>query len=166
MEIGGRAYQLLEDIPFGHKIALRDFACGEEVVKYGEPIGHITEPVKAGGWVHSHNLATNLEGLLEYSYNPAGTDRVEEKTCRDTFEGYRRPDGSVGTRNEIWIIPTVSCVNTTVRKIAAEAGKRLEGMCDGVFAFPHNAGCCLLYTSRARAWTNPIFGGTFSTWKP
>lgn len=144
VEIGGRVYRLLEDIPFGHKIALRDFTCGEEVVKYGEPIGHITKPVKAGEWVHSHNLATNLEGLLEYSYNPSGAGQVKEGACRATFEGYRRQDGSVGTRNEIWVIPTVSCVNTTVRKIAAEAGERLKGVCDGVFAFPHNAGCSQL----------------------
>ncbi len=142
--VGGRTYTVQDNIPMGHKIALQDFECGQEVIKYGVPIGHMTQPVKSGAWVHSHNLATNLKGLLEYSYTPAEKDNPPLCVCRDTFEGYRRQDGGVGTRNEIWIIPTVSCVNTTVRKIAEKAGNKLAGLCDGVFAFPHNAGCSQL----------------------
>lgn len=144
IRIGGRMYKVRDDIPAGHKMALENFHDGQEVIKYGESIGHMTEPVESGAWIHSHNLATNLKGLLEYSYAPAEKERLRPGVCRNTFEGYRRQGGGVGTRNEIWIIPTVSCVNTTVRKIAEQAGKRLAGACDGVFAFPHNAGCSQL----------------------
>ncbi|MGL5437921.1 MAG: UxaA family hydrolase [Lachnospiraceae bacterium] len=139
--INGQSYVLKDDIPFGHKMALKDFSCGEDVFKYGESIGHITKQTQQGEWIHSHNLATNLEGLLDYHYNPAQRHSEQAKTYRDTFQGYRRADGSAGTRNEIWIIPTVSCVNTTVNKIARAAAEQYGAMCDGIFAFPHNAGC-------------------------
>lgn len=65
--LAGRTYQVREDIPFGHKMALEDLASGAVVVKYGCPIGHVTRAVQAGEWLHSHNMKTNLEGLLEYT---------------------------------------------------------------------------------------------------
>ncbi|MBW4845760.1 MULTISPECIES: UxaA family hydrolase [unclassified Lacrimispora] len=142
--IGGDAFILKDDILFGHKIALKDFSWDEEVIKYGESIGHITKPAQKGEWIHSHNLSTNLEGLLDYRYIPLEERSEKPKACRNSFHGYRRADGSVGIRNEIWIIPTVSCVNTTVNKIAKAAGEKLQGICDGVYAFPHNAGCSQL----------------------
>ena len=130
---------LISDVPMGHKFALTDIAPSENVVKYGLPIGHATAPVKCGEWVHTHNMATNLKGELEYSYSPA----LNELTPREplTFMGYRRPDGSVGIRNEIWIIPTVGCVNDIAKHLAREAEALVSGTLDGVYAFPHPYGC-------------------------
>lgn len=144
VKIGNRTYKVSDNIPVGHKIALSDLDCGQEVIKYGTSIGHTTKAVKNGGWVHSHNLSTNLSGMLEYRYTPSENYYLEPEPCKDTFDGYRRSDGSAGTRNEIWIIPTVSCVNTTVRRIAEKARIKMAGVCDGIFALPHNAGCSQL----------------------
>lgn len=142
--IGGQNCLLLDDIPFGHKVAMLNLSAGTNVIKYGEPIGHATQPIQAGAWVHTHNLETNLDGLLEYRYHPAPVHQTAANGCRDTFEGYQRADGRVATRNEIWIIPTVSCVNTTVNQIAQRANAQYGSGCDGIFAFPHNAGCSQL----------------------
>ncbi len=142
--VSGNSYILRDDIPFGHKMALKDFDRDEPVLKYGEPIGHATQPISKGEWVHGHNLATNLNGLLEYRYEPSEKISAGTEQRQATFSGYRRADGRVGTRNEIWIIPTVSCVNTTVNKIAQAAQQKFGGLCDGVFALPHNAGCSQL----------------------
>ena len=98
-----------EDIPQGHKVAVAPIAAEGQVIKYGVSIGHTTEDVKPGQWVHTHDMKTNLSGEVEYTYEPAVP---EKKTMPvETFEGFVRPDGKVGTRNEIWIIPTVGCVN-------------------------------------------------------
>ena len=140
--ISGQTLTLRQDIPFGHKVALCDIAEGKSVIKYGAVIGHATETIHIGDWVHMHNMTTDLSGQLEYSYHPQkqeSSGRIAERA--DTFEGYRRASGRVGTRNELWIIPTVSCVNTTVRLMQEEAQRRFAGRCDGIYAFPHNAGC-------------------------
>ena len=140
--VGGTEVVLRQDIPFGHKVALRTIAAGEDVVKYGAVIGHATQPIQPGDWVHMHNMDTNLSGQLTYSYKPQGHERSSRIAGRgDTFLGYRRANGRVGTRNELWIIPTVSCVNTTIRLIQQRARQCFPGRCDGIFAFPHNAGC-------------------------
>ena len=140
--VGGTEVVLRQDIPFGHKVALRAIAAGEDVVKYGAVIGHATQPIQPGDWVHMHNMDTNLSGQLTYSYKPQGHERSSRIAGRgDTFLGYRRANGRVGTRNELWIIPTVSRVNTTIRLIQERAQQRFPGRCDGIFAFPHNAGC-------------------------
>ena len=140
--VGGTEVVLRQDIPFGHKVALRAIAAGEDVVKYGAVIGYATQPIQPGDWVHMHNMDTNLSGQLTYSYKPQGHERSSRIAGRgDTFLGYRRANGRVGTRNELWIIPTVSCVNTTIRLIQERAQQRFPGRCDGIFAFPHNAGC-------------------------
>jgi len=136
--------EVFEDIPFGHKIALKDIEEGGMVVKYGAPIGHAVTSVKKGMWIHTHNIKTNLEGKLEYTYHPVSEKKVNVGKRSTIFEGYKRADGSVGTRNEIWIIPTVSCVNTTVNKLAKLAEELYSDACDGIFAFPHNAGCSQL----------------------
>lgn len=141
VEAAGQRYVALDDIPMGHKMALRNFRAGENILKYGSPIGHVTEDVRAGSWLHSHNVRTNLEGLLEYQYHPVPPSAVPGHALPDTFMGYLRPDGRAATRNEIWVIPTVSCVNPLVRDIAARASALVDGQCDGVFALPHNAGC-------------------------
>ena len=142
--LAGRTYQVREDIPFGHKMALEDLASGAVVVKYGCPIGHVTRAVQAGEWLHSHNMKTNLEGLLEYTYRPAAPAPADCAGLPGTFLGYPRAHGEAGTRNELWIIPTVSCVNNTVERMARSARERGLRAGDGVFAFPHNAGCSQL----------------------
>ncbi|EAX48870.1 Altronate dehydratase [Thermosinus carboxydivorans Nor1] len=134
-----------EDIPKGHKIALCDLQPGEHVIKYGFPIGHATSSVAAGQWLHSHNVRTNLGEILAYEYKPE-PPAVSPVPCRHTFRGYRRPDGRVGVRNEIWIIPTVSCVNRTAQLLAERGSALARNMAniDGVFAFTHPYGCSQL----------------------
>ena len=134
------------DIPRGHKIVLHDLKAGENVVKYGFPIGHVTRDAAAGTMVDHTCIKTNLEGLLDYSYQPALVD-IPEASVKRTFKGFRRADGQVGVRNQIWVIPNVGCVNgicqTIVERFKAEiAGK--EGSVDAVVAFPHNYGCSQL----------------------
>ena len=134
------------DIPRGHKIVLRDLKAGENVIKYGFPIGHVTRDAAAGSMVDHTCIKTNLEGLLDYSYQPALVD-IPDALVKRTFKGFRRADGQVGVRNQIWVIPNVGCVNgicqTIVERFKAEiAGK--EGSVDAVVAFPHNYGCSQL----------------------
>lgn len=128
-----------ETIPAGHKMAIRDIAAGAEVVKYGFRIGNAKEDIKAGQWVHVHNVKTALGDLLEYTYEPVHTDVAE--TEHATFMGFNRPDGKVGVRNEIWIVPTVGCVNNIATAMAAAANKRVRGSVEEVIAFPHPYGC-------------------------
>ena len=108
----------------GHKYALRDIAEGENVIKYGMPIGHATCAIKKGEHVHVHNVKTNLGEVLEYRYEPdeaaiKGWKTVEPK---ETFLGYRHPDGRVGIRNDIWVIPLVGCVNRLAERLAQSCG--------------------------------------------
>ena len=140
-EVAGKRILVLDDIPMGHKMALRDLRAGEKVLKYGSPIGHLTQDAPAGSWLHSHNVQTNLEGLLDYQYRPSRPAADPGHALPDSFRGYLRPDGRAATRNEIWVIPTVSCVNPLVRDIAARAAELVAAQCDGVFALPHNSGC-------------------------
>ena len=117
----------------GHKYARRTIAKGENVIKYGMPIGHTTCEIAKGEHVHTHNVTTNLTGRLEYEYAPEFAN-VQIK-CDRTFLGYRRADGQVGIRNHIWIIPTVGCVNALARQLADE--------CGGI-ALTHPYGCSQL----------------------
>jgi len=164
---------LVTDVPRGHKVVLRDLRAGENVIKYGFPIGHVTRDAAAGSVVDHTSIKTNLEGLLEYKYEPAfdeaeldspasglrGLKLFESEKCLKkfcptpadlkpvTFKGFRRADGQVGIRNQIWVIPTVGCVNGICEAIASRfraeiAGK--EGSVDAVVAFPHNYGCSQL----------------------
>ncbi|MFA6844335.1 MAG: altronate dehydratase family protein [Sphaerochaetaceae bacterium] len=138
--VDGDTLVLQEDIAVGHKFALSDFSIGDQVIKYGQVIGSMTQGAQKGSWIHSHNLATNLAGISEYIYSPQKVKSVVASSS-EFFYGYERADGNVGTRNEIWVIPTVSCVNTTTRAIAEKAAAKYGSLCDGIFAFPHNAGC-------------------------
>ncbi|MGQ0588945.1 MAG: UxaA family hydrolase, partial [Sphingosinicella sp.] len=131
-----------EPIPQGHKIALRDLKEGETLRKYGWPIGRLTADVVTGAHVHSHNLETLLGGVEGYRFAPAEPVSLPVDDAR--FEGYRRPDGRVGTRNEIWILPTVGCVARTAERIAAIAHARHARAIDGVYAFGHPHGCSQL----------------------
>ena len=142
--VDGKKITVLEDVPAGHKIAIQDLAEGENVIKYGFPIGHAREAKKAGSWMNENNIKTNLAGLLSYEYHPkeVSLDIPDEKR---TFLGYRRKNGQVGIRNEVWIIPTVGCVNGIVQKLCERLRQetKCEGV-DGIFAFPHNYGCSQL----------------------
>ncbi|MBP3361195.1 MAG: altronate dehydratase [Clostridia bacterium] len=118
----------------GHKIALCDIKKGENVIKYGFPIGHASEDIKKGDKVHTHNLKTNLSGKINYSYEPEFTE-IPRKTDIPEFSGYVRRNGDVGIRNDIWIINTVGCINKTAEAIAKATGAKF---------FPHPFGCSQL----------------------
>ncbi len=143
---------IAEEIPAGHKFALRDLAAGENVIKYGYPIGHTLQSVPAGAWVNEKNIKTNLEGVLDYKYEPVPAPAPVSCTPH-TFRGFKRRSGEVGIRNEVWIIPTVGCVNGTIGRLAdllrAETGipaagqPPVEGV-TAIMAFPHNYGCSQL----------------------
>ncbi len=107
------------DIPQGHKIALVDLKKDENVIKYGAPIGHVIKDVRRGDWLHTHNVKTNLNDELEYSYQPDLRPIVYPKDTR-TFKGYKRADGKVGIRNDLFIVPTVGCVNGIAELIVKE----------------------------------------------
>ena len=130
-------------IPAGHKVALERVHAGDPVFKYGFPIGRATQDIEPGDWVHSHNLATALSGTIEYKWNPHGV-ATHLSGSTPTFEGYRRSDGRVGTRNEIWVLNTVGCVNHAAERIARLAADRFAGKVDGVHAFSHPYGCSQL----------------------
>jgi len=142
--ICGQEVIISEEIPAGHKIAIRPIAEGENVVKYGEPIGHVTCSIKAGTHLHSHNLKTNLSGNLEYKFNQKLrnlTTQVEEKS----FKGYLRKNGEVGIRNELWIVPTVGCVNGQAQQIIDRFKSLIHPKeIDSVEVFKHNYGCSQL----------------------
>lgn len=132
------------DIPAGHKIALKDFAEGEQIVKYGTAIGSARQPLAAGEWVNEKNLRTNLSGLQEYQYQPVETP-VLPRDEELTFLGYKRKNGLVGIRNEVWIIPTVGCVSGVAQKLAAQLQAETQSVgVDAIVAFTHNYGCSQL----------------------
>jgi altronate hydrolase len=130
------------DVPAGHKIALLPIAVGDPVIKYGFPIGRATAAIEAGDWVHSHNLATALSGTIEYQWRPSSPQN--DTLPAPTWEGYRRSNGRVGTRNEIWVLNTVGCVNHAAERIAKIAADRFSDKVDGVHAFSHPYGCSQL----------------------
>ena len=133
---------LAEDIKRGHKFALEPIGAGRNVIKYGNPIGRATADIAPGAWVHTHNVKTNLDGLLEYEYEPDPIPPVKGR--RERFDGFRRKDGKVGVRNEVWIIPTVGCVNEVAEAVAAAAQSFVCGSVDAVCAFTHPFGCSQL----------------------
>ena len=139
LQVEGQSVTLLEDIPQGHKFALTAIPAGSPVIKYGAPIGVTKEDVPAGGWVHVHNIKTGLGEVLDYSYEPDNAPL--EPTDDVLFQGYRREDGRAAVRNEIWIVPTVGCVNDVARAIERQAQKFKAGTIDGIFAFSHPYGC-------------------------
>ena len=139
LQVGGAAVTTTEEIPQGHKFALRPIQAGEEVVKYGFRIGFAKEDIPTGSWVHVHNVKTGLGDVLSYIYEPAKMD--VEPTEHAYFQGYRRADGKVGVRNEIWIIPTVGCVNSIAKALEARARDLVKGTVEDIIAFPHPYGC-------------------------
>ena len=142
--ISGQEILLNEEIPAGHKIALFPIAEGENVVKYGEPIGHATCSIETGSHLHSHNLKTNLSGNLQYAFIQKLrklTSSIEEQS----FKGYLRKNGEVGIRNELWIVPTVGCVNGQAQQIIDRFKSLIHPKeIDAVEVFKHNYGCSQL----------------------
>ena len=144
IEVDGKKITVRQDTPAGHKILIVDVNEGNDIIKYGYPIGHARQDLKAGDWVNEDNLKTNLSGTLEYTYKPVG----EELTIpceKRTFKGYRRKNGDVGVRNEIWIVPTVGCVNGIAERLVHQLSKETgcEGI-DAIHAWHHNYGCSQL----------------------
>lgn len=141
---GNDSVTVVEPIARGHKFALRHIAKGEKVIKYGYPIGIASCDIEAGQWIHSHNLHTGLCDDLEYTYTPVEVDtKLSDEEV--TVNGYLRANGDMGIRNELWIVPSVGCVNGQANAIIA----RLKSECDltgidGVHAFTHNYGCSQL----------------------
>ena len=118
----------------GHKYAICDIKKGENIIKYGNPIGHALCDIKKGEHVHTHNVKTNLSGNLEYRYELIALDTIKIKTDK-TFMGYVRENGDVGIRNEIWIVNTVGCVNKISKRLAELTG---------AYSFEHPFGCSQL----------------------
>lgn len=144
IEIDGTIITVNQDTPAGHKVLIKDAPEGTNIIKYGYPIGHAKQNLSAGDWVNENNLKTNLAGTLEYTYRPVNKplDIADEKR---TFKGYVRSNGEVGVRNEIWIVPTVGCVNGIAEKLANMLRKETgeEGI-DSIYAWHHNYGCSQL----------------------
>ena len=121
IEVDGKQITLNQDTPAGHKVLITNVKEGEDIIKYGYPIGHARQDMKAGDWVNENNLKTNLSGTLEYTYQPVGAwEGSKVKGQKTTFKGYVRKNGDVGVRNEIWIVPTVGCVNGIAERLAKE----------------------------------------------
>ena len=136
----GLTVTALEEIPQGHKMALADLTEGSRIVKYGFPIGHVTADVKQGGWIHTHNVKTDLSEESDYVYKPA--IKPLEPQPVETFSGYRWEDGRAGIRNELWIIPTVGCVNDVSETMVRQNQSLVEEFgLDGLYTFPHPYGC-------------------------
>ncbi|MCF7944931.1 MAG: altronate dehydratase family protein [Spirochaetia bacterium] len=157
---GGEALLLRDDIPAGHKIALRDIAAEAVVIKYGSPIGQAVSPIYAGNHVHSHNLKTLLSGSGKYQYQPEKKQLSCGITCPETIQAYKRKSGKIGIRNELWLIPTVGCVNGIAEEIIQRFKEVLgfndaceDTAFDGVFTFPHPYGCSQLGDDHVRTRT-------------
>ncbi len=144
IEVDGKSITVSQDTPAGHKILLSDTATGTDIIKYGYPIGHAKVDLKAGDWVNENNLKTNLAGTLSYEYKPV-SESLTIKDEKRTFKGYVRKNGDVGVRNELWIVPTVGCVNGIAEKLAAKMRTETgEKNIDSIYAWHHNYGCSQL----------------------
>ena len=144
IEVDGKQITLLQDTPAGHKVLIDDAPEGKDIIKYGYPIGHAKKDLKRGEWVNENNLKTNLAGTLTYTYNPV-KEELSIKNDNRTFNGYVRKNGEVGIRNEVWIVPTVGCVNGIAERLANRLRKETgcEGI-DSIYAWHHNYGCSQL----------------------
>ena len=127
------------NIEDGHKYAIKPIRKGENIIKYGQPIGHALLDISVGEHVHTHNVKTNLSGKLDYTYTPEFTE-IEKPAFPETFMGYVRENGEIGIRNDIWIVNTVGCVNKTAEILAKKTGAK---------AFLHPFGCSQLGDDQA-----------------
>ena len=144
IDIDDRQVIVNQDTPAGHKILIKDTVQGENIIKYGYPIGHAKKDMRAGDWVNEENLKTNLEGKIRYTYHP-DNQSLDIKRGNRTFKGYVRKNGEVGIRNEIWVVPTVGCVNGIAERLVKELKTETqeEGV-DAIYAWHHNYGCSQL----------------------
>lgn len=145
LSVDGVDLKILNDVPAGHKIALKDIEQNESVYKYNSPIGYALENIHRGEWIHSHNMKTTLEGVEEYQYQPSAKPHFKTAGTERTFKGYVRENGEIGIRNEIWIINTVGCINKTAELLAKMGNQTYSNpKLDGVYHFPHPFGCSQL----------------------
>ncbi|MBQ9640797.1 MAG: altronate dehydratase [Bacteroidaceae bacterium] len=153
LTVEGQQVTTTGDVPAGHKILLYDLRAGENVVKYGYPIGHLKEDHQAGDFICDANIKTNLAGLLDYQYEPVPAAALTNPAYAEwfpkeqlTFKGYRRKNGDVGIRNEVWIVPTVGCVNGIVNQLKNQLEREVGVGPDKlrIVAYPHNYGCSQL----------------------
>lgn len=137
--------RLAQPVMRGHKFALQPIAAGEAIIKYGLPIGHALEAIAPGEHIHSQNAKTNLSDLDSYQYQPAFPTLPPQAADREV-QLYRRISGEVGIRNELWIVPTVGCVNGIARQIQQRFLKETQDAqgIDGVHLFSHPFGCSQL----------------------
>jgi altronate hydrolase len=168
IEVDGQELKVVNDVPKGHKIALVSIAENEDIIKYGAPIGHATQAISAGEHIHVQNIKTNLSGTVNYSFDQKLNEITHGK--RDlTFQGYKRGNGKVGIRNELWIVPTVGCVNGQAQQIVdlfkSEVG---TDNVDAIEVFKHSYGCSQLgddHTNTQKALADvinhPNAGGVF-----
>lgn len=148
VKVKSQSIEVLNEIPLGHKIALKDIKKGDKVIRYGYEIGAAAEDIKKGEWVHSHNLKTALKGKIDYHYEPQ-FDKIKRSEKVPNFLGYKRENNKVGIRNDVWIINTVGCINKVVEKMAFKAEAKHQslieaGLIDSIHAFPHPYGCSQL----------------------
>lgn len=140
--VDGVKIVLQNDIPNGHKFAVHNISANESVVKYGYPIGLATEEISIGQHVHNHNVKSDIKGVSEYTYQPQFAELPKKKG--GCFQGYRRADGKTGIRNEVWIIPTVGCVNNIVSEIEKQSQVYKTDNIDGIYSYNHPYGCSQL----------------------
>ena len=148
IRFSGVTIRAADNIARGHKIALKKITSGEAIIKYGNPIGIAKKEIPPGAWVHIHNVRTGLSKTTNYTY--CYKDFPLPERAPRTFTGYRRPDGRVGVRNELWIIPTVGCANSVAAALARENQKLVKGSIDGLHTFPHPYGCSQMGDDHAR----------------
>lgn len=153
VETDSNNVRLVQDIKRGHKIALKKILKNENIIKYGVAIGHATADIQPGENVHTHNVKTNLDSIKDYTFN----QKLNVNPFRDmnlTFKGYKRSDGKAGVRNELWIVPTVGCVNGIADKIIEKFRKESENIyAESVQVFKHNYGCSQLGDDHANTRT-------------
>lgn len=145
VHVDGICLMVKEAISKGHKFAIREIEKGEDIIKYGVSIGRALCDIEKGKWVHIHNLISKLDDeIREKSYRSEFLSKTSSGFAKlwkgKTFRGYQRIDGSIGIRNEIWVIPTVGCVNSVGRKIVAESTRMFNGV-NGIYCFEHPYGC-------------------------
>ena len=143
--VDGETITLKEDVPRGHKVAIKNIAINEHVVKYGYPIGHAIKEISVGEHIHTHNTKTNLDGIQEYQYNQKlNITQYENENL--TFNGFKRKNGNVGIRNELWIVPTVGCVNGVAERMIKLFEKEVGDISpfENVLVLKHNYGCSQL----------------------
>lgn len=142
--VDGQTIAIQQDTPAGHKVLIKDAPMGTDIIKYGYPIGHTTQDMAPGQWINENNLKTNLSGSLTYEYSPVN-EKLSIENENLTFKGYQRKNGEVGIRNEIWVVPTVGCVNGIAEKLVEllKAETQCEGI-DAIHAWHHNYGCSQL----------------------